>query len=244
MTPTTPIEHESATTSGSPPRPVLEFRDVELPPLSRRYDAMRQVNLTLGEGECAVVLAPPAQEGLPLADAALGLIEPGAGEVRFLGEDWVRLGVREPLARRALVGRIFDRAAWINNLNVLDNVLLPRRHHTTLSEEQLLADATRWARRFGLQTLPAERPSSVADDQLKLAEWVRAFSLEPVLLLLEHPMRGVARERREALHWAVAEARTRGAAVLWIASDASLRAELAGPGVSHYTVLNQTLVAE
>jgi len=236
MTPT-PFEPESATPTGSP-RPVLEFRSVELPPLSRRYDAMHHVNLTLGEGECAVVLVPPSQEGLPLADAALGLVEPSAGEVRFLGEDWSRMGVREQLARRALVGRIFERPAWINNMNVLDNVLLPRRHHTVLSEERLFSDAMRWAERFGLQTVPAERPSSVADDQLRLAEWVRAFSLDPVLLLLEYPMRGVASERRDALHRAVAEARAGGAAVLWVASDA----EVVGPGVSHYTIRNQTLV--
>jgi phospholipid/cholesterol/gamma-HCH transport system ATP-binding protein len=240
MTSATPNHHDSA---GPPdaPRAVLEFRHADFPSLPRRYGTVGPVNLTLRGGECALVVTPPGAESLPLADAALGLVAPRAGEVCFLSDDWTRLGVREQLARRGRIGRVFEHAAWINNLSVRDNVLLPRQHHTALGLERLLADARHWARRFGLAGVSAERPSSLPGGELRLAEWVRAFSLEPDLLLLEHPTRGAPRERIADLLAAVAEARTRGAAVLWLASEAE--ALLAGPGASCYALRNQTLVA-
>jgi ABC-type transporter Mla maintaining outer membrane lipid asymmetry ATPase subunit MlaF len=223
-------------------RPVLEFDDAEIPPLTRRMEALYHLNLKLCEGDCALVATGRAGEDLPLADAALGLAMPRAGQVRFLGDDWSRLGPREQLDRRGRIGSVFERSAWINNLNVLDNVLLSRRHHTGLADEQLLRDARCWAERFGLNALPAERPSSVPPEQLRLAEWVRAFSLEPVLLLLEHPMRGVPRERFASLLSAVNEARSRGAAVLWLVADAQDACPPNGPGVSRFAIIDQTLV--
>jgi phospholipid/cholesterol/gamma-HCH transport system ATP-binding protein len=237
-----PSQADSAE-SADPPRPVLEFRDAELPPFTRRYDALQRVNLTLCAGDCALVVTGPGEEGLPLADAASGLIVPRAGYVRIMGDEWTRLGPREQLVRRGRIGRVFERPGWINNLNVLDNVLLPRRHHTDAADERLLGDARHWAERFGLEGVPSERPSSVPADQLRLAEWVRAFSLEPVLLLLEYPLRGVPRERFASLLSAVTEARCRGAAVLWLVNDAQEVGLPSGSGVMRFAVRDRTLKA-
>src|SRR5258708_7381268 len=127
VTTATPTTHEPAGPS-EPPRAVVEFHHVTLLPASRRHDALNDVNLTVGEGQCVLVFSPPGHEGLPLADAALGLLAPSAGEVRILGDDWTVLAVREQLARRGRIGRVFEHDAWISNLNVLENVLLQRRH--------------------------------------------------------------------------------------------------------------------
>jgi len=168
-------------------------------------------------GVLSVVRVEPGLRPAPLADMAVGLVEPARGRVLFLGEAWQAAGPEQNLARRARIGRVFWEQGWISNLNVLENVTLPQRHHTRRPVPEIIAEAEALARRFGLERLPAARPARVDPRDLRRAEWVRAFLGNPALVLLEEPLRGAGPEAAPRLFEAVREACARQAAVLWLA---------------------------
>lgn len=199
----------------TPPRQVVvEFADATLLPALGSAIPLRHVNLQLAAHEVCVVCPQRGREFLPLADAALGLLPPKSGQVLWRGRAWSDYSVDEQLGARQRFGRVFWGEAWISNLDLWDNVLLPRRHHSRLPDVQIEAQTRVWAAKFGLEDIPRRRPSLVPLAIRRVSEWVRAFADEPDVLLLEAPTRDAPDEAVERLRTAIAESARRGAAVL------------------------------
>ncbi len=195
---------------------ILEFSDVSLQKnLLRGQAEMRELAFKAGQGALLLIKVEAGNEYLPLADAAEGLLVPDAGVIRWQGKEWRDLEPEDELRARSRIGRVYEKQAWISNLNVDENVTLARRHHTELPEKEIVAAADALAGRFGIQEVPRQRPAFAAKRDLKIAEWVRAFLCDPLLLLLERPETGVTDESLPKLIDAVQDAREHGTAVIW-----------------------------
>jgi phospholipid/cholesterol/gamma-HCH transport system ATP-binding protein len=158
-------------------------------------------------------------ERMPLADAAQGLVPPRRGSVMFFGEDWQRMSANRAAAQRGRIGRLFDDDGWISDLDVDQNIMLSELHHTARSEDDIIEEALRWARVFGLPGLPRGRPGSMRRWDLRKAACIRAFLGQPPFIILEQPVRGIFADLIAPLTNAVKSARQRGAAVLWTIAD-------------------------
>lgn len=206
--------------------PILELSSV-------RWGAEPPLDASIAAGEC-VVLRLGADEGRrarSLGSAVGGLEPPPEGTIRFLGTDWRTLPPGAAEQRRARIGRVFEGAAWVSNLDVDENVLLAQRHHTRRPETELRAEAERLARSFGLARLPLSRAAWMVPRDLQRAQWVRALLGAPALLALEFPERHAADSDLTAFGAAVDDARARGAAVLWITARPAAALPLsAAPG--------------
>ncbi len=199
--------------------PVLEFRNVTLP-AHPPYDAgVRGLSFALAPGELALVRLPYGASVTPLADLACGVIDPEEGEVLFRGESWATQSADHEAVQRGFIGRVFERAGWLSNLDVDENVTLARRYHQRLEPEAALAQAQELAARLGLAGLPAGRPAAVPRGELLRAQWVRALLGEPALLLLERPGRDLSAAVVAPLVAEVNRRRAAGVAVLWLTDD-------------------------
>ena len=118
--------------------------------------------------------------------------------------------------QRGQIGRIFDGPAWISNLDVDENILLPQRHHTSIPNAQLRDDAEALAKSFGLNGLPSTRPSMTPPHDLRRCACVRAFLGQPTLLLLERPEHNEYPGLMAPLMANIQATRQRGGAALWI----------------------------
>jgi len=222
--------------------PILEFSDVTIAAAVREHAGLSQVSARLGPGTLTIVQLEPGNEHLPLADLATGLLDPEEGRVLFQGEAWTAMPPEQVLQRRAQIGRVFDGHGWISNLNVNENVTLAQRHHTRRPDVEILAEAEALARAFGLDELPKIRPALVAPQDLRRAEWVRAFLGQPLLVLLERPMQGVPPEQLPRLFGAVREACARKAAVLWLTDNERIVRHPERPPAARYAAQGLNLV--
>jgi phospholipid/cholesterol/gamma-HCH transport system ATP-binding protein len=201
--------------------------------------------LMLREADLLVVHVQPRVEELPpLCDLAAGLLTPPRGVVRFMGCDWRDAGAYRQAAMRGLTGRVFGGQAWVSNLSVSENVLLPRRHHTRRPERDLLDDAAALGREFGLRELPSDRPETVRPHDLIRWQWVRAFLGAPKLLLLEEPERDAWNEHRPLLRERTCRRAAEGAAVIWVTRDGDAWRGGGSPAVLHATVADGNLSLE
>lgn len=193
---------------------VLEIENVRIP-----YGggmSLARASLALAGGSFELVDAGDQRRAAAFCDLCSGLIEPTAGAVRFLGHDWKGLPHEYANALRGRIGRCFTDEGWVPHLSLVENILLQQQHHTRRAKSSILAEASELARTFGLPGIPVSPPEEVAPFDLARAALVRAFVGEPMLILLEHPLRGRYVELVEPLVNVIAGARRRGAAVLWL----------------------------
>ena len=196
--------------------PVLELVDaraasdpdaIPAPPLSLR----------LMPGELALIDVPDPARAAWFADLCCGMVPLTDGIARFLGRDWARMPRDYAAALRGRVGRMFGSGGgWVDFFDLSANIMLPQLHHTRTDATALRASATLLSRFFGLPGLPLGRPSSLSAADRARAGCVRAFLGEPSLLVLENPMQGRFADLKTPLLEALATARGRGAAAVWL----------------------------
>ncbi|HTU54036.1 MAG TPA: ABC transporter ATP-binding protein [Acetobacteraceae bacterium] len=195
--------------------PVLQLLSAEpargaadLPPIP--------LTLELLPGDLALIEVRSPAWAAEFADLCSGLTKLARGSVRFLGRDWASLPEMQASALRGRIGRVPGAGAWIGFAGTDLNILLPQLHHTRRPLEPLRDAAADLARAFGLPGLPLVRPDALAPADLARAACVRALLGEPRLVLLESPEQGQFADLVPPLLNALAAARDRGAAAIWL----------------------------
>jgi phospholipid/cholesterol/gamma-HCH transport system ATP-binding protein len=197
-------------------RVILRFDDTVLTSTSGGVAESDEFSLSVCSGELVLIRLARLAQTAAFADACAGIIQPSSGAVSFLGRNWPELSPDQANALRGRIGRVFKTGNWINHLSIMDNILLPQRHHTRRSGRQLYHDAGELSQKFGLPGLPLGLPGDFTEADLQRAACVRAFMGRPLLILLEEPTSGIFREIISALMTAIRQARERGAAVIWL----------------------------
>jgi branched-chain amino acid transport system ATP-binding protein len=173
--------------------------------------ALRDVSLTLGDGELVAIIGPNGAGKTSLFNCISGVYQPQEGDIRLRGESI--LG-RPPHVITALgVGRMFQNVALFEHLTTLDNMLLGCHHryktrwwqdalwspaarreeveHRAFVEEVIdFLDLARY-RRTPVGILPY--------GVLKRIELGRALAMKPDVLLLDEPAAGLNHEETEDL---------------------------------------------
>jgi phospholipid/cholesterol/gamma-HCH transport system ATP-binding protein len=198
---------------------VLEIENAE-PLNAPGFGRAPVIALELAPGDLALIDARDATHAAWFADLCCGLAPPAKGTVRFLGQDWTAVPRQFAAGLRGRIGHIFADGAWADFLDTATNVLLPQLHHTHRDPRTLRQAAAELAFYFGLPGLPMGLPKDLSSADRARAACVRAFLGDPALLLLESPLQGRFAELLPPLLNALASARSRGAAAIWLtASD-------------------------
>lgn len=151
------------------------------------------LDLEVRRGEILGIVGPSGEGKSVLLRQIVALEEPGAGEIEVLGvqvaprpsED-----VMKNLDRRW--GVMFQDGALFSTLSVKENVLLPLKEHTGISDKLAgeLADI-----KLTMAGLSDEahhkRPAEISGGMRKRAALARALVLEPELLFLDEPTAGL-----------------------------------------------------
>jgi len=207
-----------------PGRSVLSLQGVVL--ADRQFSThTARLDLELPHGEVALVQVEDEHDAAMLVDLCIGLADPGAGHVRFLGVDWVTRTTRERFQRRQRIGAVVQTDVWPSNMTVLDSVLVARAYHFGQPRAEAIADATQLSRLFGLPGLPSGRRETTPVRALVRAGCVRGFLGSPDLIVVQDQLLDQSSDLAVPMAQAVATACDRGATVLWI--TASLAAQAA-----------------
>ena len=205
----------------SPEDSILEFADATLP--SEELAAHPALRFALRAGELAVIETTEHIVARTVADLAQGLLDPAAGEVRFLGRAWMRIPHEEACRLRGMdVGRVFSSAGWVSNLDMDENLTLARRHFDPRPVPELLAEARAAVQRVGLADIPEGRPAWIAPRLLQFTQWARALQYPRRLIVLELPLRKTYDTDGRILGDALRSAARSGAAVVWIGPGADI----------------------
>ena len=92
----------------------------------RQNNVLRNVNLTIEEGEMAAIMGPSGSGKTTLLYTVSGMDEATAGKVDFFGSELTSLNARQISdLRLEEMGFVFQQMYMLKNLSVYDNILLP-----------------------------------------------------------------------------------------------------------------------
>ncbi len=152
---------------------------------------LRDVNLYLERGETVAVIGRSGCGKSVLLKHVVGLIRPDSGKVIVDGVDVFSLGERELSTFRRRFGVLFQGGALLDSLTVGENIALPLREHTNLSEDDVRERVSEKLSIVGLPGIEDMMPSELSGGMKKRVALARALIMEPEIILYDEPTTGL-----------------------------------------------------
>jgi phospholipid/cholesterol/gamma-HCH transport system ATP-binding protein len=156
-----------------------------------RRPIFRGLDCRFPRGRISVILGGSGSGKSTLLRAIGGLVRPQRGVVWVAGEDVTRLSERELFRVRDRIGMLFQHGALLDSMSVFDNVALPLREHTHLSEHDVAAEVERRLGAVGLPDTGALLPRELSGGMLRRAALARAIVTDPEIVLCDEPFSGL-----------------------------------------------------
>ena len=176
----------------------IEIRDVSK--TFGSFQALSDVNLTVGSGELVALLGPSGSGKTTLLRIIAGLEFASQGSILFDGADASRQDAR---SRR--VGFVFQHYALFRHMSIFENVafgLRVRPRATRPTNAEIKARVHELLGLVQLDGLAARFPSQLSGGQRQRVALARALAVEPSVLLLDEPFGALdARVRQELRSW-------------------------------------------
>ncbi len=148
---------------------------------------LKQVSLTLAEGEIKVLIGPSGGGKSTLLQCINCLVMPDEGEISLDGERIDR-GRKTDLYRlRQQVGMIFQDFNLFDHLTTLDNITVALRKVKGLDRKDAEERARKELQQVGLADKSHLYPAQLSGGQKQRVAIARALAMDPKALLLDEP---------------------------------------------------------
>lgn len=168
---------------------MIELKDV-YKTLGRR-SVLRGLSFRVEPGETFILVGPSGTGKSVTLSHIIGLMNPDSGTVTVDGVDVPSLSRKELEKLRLKLGMLFQGGALLNWLNIYDNVALPLRERTRMTEEQISGKVMEILDFLEMGTAAYKMPAEVSGGMMKRAGLARAIVCNPEIMLYDEPTSGL-----------------------------------------------------
>lgn len=191
-------------------------------------NVLKNVNLTIDEGEMVAVMGPSGSGKSTLLYAVSGMDSITAGEVLFCGKDISELNAVE-LANLRLdeMGFIFQQMYMLKNLTVLDNIILPafQSKKNTASKKEKVRQGQDYMRRLGIIDIADNDINEVSGGQLQRACICRSMMNKPKMIFADEPTGALNRTSSEEVMEELMKINGDGTTIMLVTHDVKVAAK-------------------
>jgi phospholipid/cholesterol/gamma-HCH transport system ATP-binding protein len=153
----------------------------------------RDLNLKIERGDAFTILGGSGVGKSVMLKMLIGLLRADSGEIRFDGEDVVKMNDRALARLRQRIAMLFQGGALFDSLSVEENVAYGLHEHfqRTMSKADI-ADRVAWA--LDLVDMPGieeMRPADLSGGMRKRVSLARSIAVQPEVVLYDEPTTGL-----------------------------------------------------
>jgi len=152
---------------------------------------LEDIDLDIHKGETFVIMGGSGSGKSTLMRIMTGGIRPDAGRVYFSDKEISRLNEEEKESIKRRFGMSFQSAALLDSLTVEENVSLPLKEHTKLTDKVIGIIAKMKLNLVGLQGFESYLPSMLSGGMRKRAGLARAIAMDPEIVFYDEPTAGL-----------------------------------------------------
>jgi len=154
-------------------------------------EILKNISLSIPKGMTTVILGGSGCGKSTLLKHLIGLLKPTKGKINIMGNDITAMNEDRLNEVRKKMGILFQGAALLNSMTIMDNVSLPLREHTKLKGSTMEIMVRMKLDLVGLSGFDAFYPSQLSGGMKKRAGLARALALDPELLFFDEPSAGL-----------------------------------------------------
>ena len=152
---------------------------------------LNDLSFHVERGETFMIVGPSGTGKSVTLSHIIGLLKPDSGRITV---DGLELGLLNKEGMRTLrkkVGMLFQGGALLNWMNIFDNVALPLREGTKMTEKEIAEKVYATLAVLGLENSANKMPSEISGGMVKRAGLARAMITEPEIMLYDEPTSGL-----------------------------------------------------
>ncbi len=177
--------------------PLIEFRKV-----SKRFNnhvVLDQVDLTIDEGEITTIIGKSGSGKSVLLKHIIGLLTPDEGTILFRGQPVQKMSKSERGRTFRQLSYMFQNNALFDSMTVFENIALPLRQTTHLSQKAIEERVRTRMGQMELTDVAQSYPSELSGGMQKRVALSRALVIDPKVVLFDEPTTGQDVIRRNAI---------------------------------------------
>src|SRR5580692_1822848 len=147
-------------------------------------EVLKGIDMVCRRNETTCIVGGSGAGKTTLLRLIVALERPTSGHIFIDGEDIVPMSERELNRVRQKFGMVYQYAALLDSINVLDNVSFPLLEHTKLSRAEIRQKVLDKLQILGLdESVLAKFPAELSGGMRKRVGLARALMLEPRILV-------------------------------------------------------------
>jgi phospholipid/cholesterol/gamma-HCH transport system ATP-binding protein len=181
----------------TPPRAAArELRDiVVLKDVRKRFgdaEVLKGIDMVCRSNETTCIVGGSGAGKTTLLRLVVALEKPTSGQIFIEGEDTVPMNEKALNHIRRKFGMVYQYAALLDSISVLDNVAFPLVEHTSLTADERRARVLEKLRILGLDESALKKfPAELSGGMRKRVGLARALMLDPRILVYDEPTSGL-----------------------------------------------------
>ncbi len=152
---------------------------------------LKNLSFSVPKGLTTVILGGSGCGKSTLLKHLIGLLNPTKGQILVNGKDITMMTEDELNGVRKRMGILFQGAALLNSMTIMENIALPMKEHTKLKESTIQIMVRMKLDLVDLSGFENFYPSQLSGGMKKRAGLARAIALDPEMLFFDEPSAGL-----------------------------------------------------
>lgn len=188
----------------------------------RQNNVLRNVNLTIEEGEMVGIMGPSGSGKTTLLYTVSGMDNATAGNIRFFGEEITGLSANQISdIRLKKMGFVFQQMYMLKNLSIYDNIVLPAYQSAAgkTQRKEINERAKVLMAKLGISEVADNDISEVSGGQLQRACIARGMINNPKIIFADEPTGALNKMNSEEVMRELNKLNEEGTTIMMVTHD-------------------------